>query len=51
MQQLVSLPANGVKPMFTWNVLHLQDIIEVFHAFKIYQRPTKFQELENMTTN
>jgi hypothetical protein len=38
------LLASGVKPMFTWSVLHLQDIKELFHAFKICQRPTKFQK-------
>jgi hypothetical protein len=38
------LLAGGVIPMFTWSVFHLQDIKEFFHAFKIYQRPTKFQK-------
>jgi hypothetical protein len=38
------LPANGVKLMFTWNILHLQNIKEFFHTLKICQRPTKFQE-------
>jgi len=36
--------ANGVKLMFTLNVLHLQDIKKLFDAFKICQQLAKFRK-------
>lgn len=38
--------SNGVRPMFAWSVLHLQNIKKLFHAFKNCQWLTKFQKLE-----